>query len=105
MRGTFFGPHLVKVRDETKSSDEGQSKSFILGLDECFSLFVKNVRDATKSSKEGRIIDQIWSKVRSVTKSSNKGHIIGPHLVKVRDETKSSNEGHILDHIWSKSTA
>ncbi len=105
MRGAFFGPHLVKVRDDTKSSDEGQSKSFVLGLDECFSLFVKNVRDATKSSKEGRIINQIWSKVHSVTKSSNEGCIIGPHLVKVRDETKSSDEGHISDHIWLKSAA
>ncbi len=60
MRGAFFGPHLVKVRDETKSSDEGQSKSFVLGLDECFCIIgphLVEVQDETKSSNEGHISD------------------------------------------------
>jgi hypothetical protein len=54
------------------------------------------VRDVTKSSDEGHIFVPHLVEVRDVTKPSNKGHIFVPHLVKVRDVTKSSDEGHIF---------
>jgi hypothetical protein len=88
-----FGPHLVKVRCMTKSSNE----EHILG----------HIWSKSAAWQSPPMRGTFWATFgQSLLRDKvlQQGAHFGPHLVKVRCVTKSSNEGHFLGHIWMKST-
>ncbi len=90
----MFGPHLVKVYCETKSSNEGHISGHIWSKSAAWqSPLTRGTFWATFG----------WSPLHD--KVLQWGAHFGQHLVEVHCVTKSSNDGHILGHIWSKSAA
>ena len=84
MRGASSAISGPKVRDVTKSSKEGRN----------IGPHLVKVHDETKSSDEGHISDHIWSKSAVRQSPPMRGAFVWLCLVEVQDETKSSDEGH-----------
>ncbi len=113
--GAHFGPHLVKVCSETKSSNKGHildhswSKSSVWQSPPTrgtiWTTFGQSLlRD--KVLQQGAQFGPHLVKVRSETKSSNKGHQFLKHLVNVHRVASSSDDqswASFSGHIWPKS--
>jgi hypothetical protein len=82
-QGVYFAPHLVKVRSETKSSNEGHIIGPHLVKGSCL----------IKSSNEGHHFLPHLANVRCVTSPPMRGIIFLPHLAKVRCVTRPPTRG------------